>query len=480
MRWHASGTAQPVLFNSVEYFLFLAGCLGVYYTLPHRAQNIWLLIASYAFYAFWDWRFLGLILASTFIDYSAGRIIHRARVRRHPTLRRVALWMSLSGNLLILCFFKYFNFFVESVQAVLGAAGYDPPISMLHIILPVGISFYTFQTMSYTIEVYRGGVKPTRNLLDFALFVAFFPQLIAGPIERATSLLPQIQRRRFVQLHDLEQGVFLLLVGLFRKVVIADTAGLLVDEYFARPAEHLSIPLWCGLVLYSIQIYNDFAGYSDMARGAARLLGFTLIRNFRHPYFALNPSDFWRRWHISLSQWLRDYLYIPLGGSRHGWVRTKLNLMITMLLGGLWHGASWNFVLWGGLHGLYLVVHHHLAPRTDAEPPLPSWRAAAQIALTFTLVTFTWLFFRSPDYGTTIVYLQGLLAFGLGGAGAVVPVLVLGGLMLAVDLPQAAEDDEYALLRWPVAARTAVASAGLFLFLMSGDARNEPFIYFQF
>jgi alginate O-acetyltransferase complex protein AlgI len=470
-----------VLFNSVEYFAFLAACVSLYYALPHRAQNVWLLAASYAFYAAWDWRFLSLILASTVIDYTAGGLIRNARAAGNPRRMRLALSMSLAGNLLILSFFKYFNFFVDSAQTAIRALGIDPPLGTLNIILPVGISFYTFQTMSYTVDVFRGRIEPTRNLLDFALFVSFFPQLIAGPIERASSLLPQLQRPRLVGWRDIEEGVFLLLVGLFRKVVIADSAGLLVDEYFADPAAHLTIPLWCGLVLYSLQIYNDFAGYSNMARGTARLLGITLIRNFRHPYFAVSPSDFWRRWHISLSTWLRDYLYIPLGGNRHGWLRTQRNLMLTMLLGGLWHGASWNFVFWGGLHGLYLVVHHAFV-RKEARGAtwLPAWRTGTQMAFMFTLVTFTWLFFRSPDLGTTIAYLQGLLAFAPGGVGAVVPVVVLGTLMLAVDVPQAMEDDEFALLRWPAGGQAAVATAGLLLILFSGDAQDEPFIYFQF
>ena len=470
-----------MLFNSLEYFVFLAASLLVYYAIPHRGQTIWLLAASYAFYGFWDWRFLSLLLASTVIDFFAARAIERARQAGRPNRMRLALGTSLSANLLFLGFFKYFGFFVESAQAAARTLGVELSVTTLHIILPVGISFYTFQTMSYTFDVYRGRIKPAGDLLEFGLFVAFFPQLVAGPIERATSLLPQIQRPRVVTQSDWDEGLFLLFVGLFRKVVIADTAGALADEYFAAPGEYTSFQLWCGLVLYSFQIYNDFAGYSDMARGSARLLGFKLVRNFQHPYFALTPSDFWRRWHISLSCWLRDYLYIPLGGNRHGWLRTQRNLMLTMLLGGLWHGASWNFVFWGGLHGTYLVIHHALQgkERVDAEQ-LPAWRALAQGVFLFALVTFTWLFFRSPDSATTLAYLQGLSAFDLSGEGAAVPVMALGALMLAIDIPQAVTGDETAMLHWPVPARAALASAGMLLFLISGNAQNEPFIYFQF
>lgn len=470
-----------MLFNSAEYFLFLAACLGVYFALSHRWQNVWLLAASYTFYGAWDWRFLGLILASTLIDFFAGGAIAHAREAGRLPRMRLALVISLTANLGFLAFFKYFGFFVESAQAATRALGLEVPATTLNIILPVGISFYTFQTMSYSIDVYRGRMEPTRNFIDFALFVAFFPQLVAGPIERATSLLPQIQRPRVVTQRDWDEGVFLVLLGLFRKVVIADTAAVLVDEYFADPAAFNSFQLWCGLVLYSLQIYNDFAGYSDMARGSARLLGFSLIRNFRHPYFAINPSDFWRRWHISLSLWLRDYLYIPLGGNRYGWLLTKRNLMLTMLLGGLWHGASWNFVFWGALHGVYLVIHHELQrkERPDAGA-VPAWRLAGQGVLMFTLVTFTWLFFRSPDYATTVTYLQGVLAFDIGGLGAGMPVVMLAAFTLAVDVPQAVADDEFAMLRWPVPVRAAAASAGMLLLLLTGNAQNEPFIYFQF
>ena len=317
-----------------------------------------LLGASYVFYGNWDVRFLGLLLLSTLIDFCAGIWIQRGRERENRQLMRRVLVASLGSQLAILGFFKYFNFFVSSADALMASIGFNHSIHTLAIVLPIGISFYTFQTMSYTIDIYRGAFRPTRNFVDFALSVAFFPHLVAGPIQRARSLLVQIERPRVVTEEDWARGLTLFGIGLIRKVVIADPAGALADGYFADPGVYATVPLACGLVLYGIQIYNDFAGYSEMARGSANLLGFELMRNFRHPYFAVNISDFWQRWHISLSTWLRDYLYIPLGGNRKGRLRTYVNLWLTMLIGGLWHGASWNFVFWGALHGTYLAIYH--------------------------------------------------------------------------------------------------------------------------
>jgi D-alanyl-lipoteichoic acid acyltransferase DltB (MBOAT superfamily) len=273
-------------------------------------------------------------------------------------------------------------------------------------------------------------------------------------------------------------------MGLFRKVAIADPAGMLADGYFANPSSFSTIPLICGLVLYGLQIYNDFAGYSDMARGAAWMLGFDLMRNFRHPYFAKNIADFWKRWHISLSTWLRDYLYIPLGGNRKGATRTTINLFLTMLLGGLWHGASWNFVIWGGLHGTYLAAYHTWRrwrdPREMQWMPTPLVSRVVSSIAVYALVTFAWLFFRAHDTGTTIAYLSGLSALSPGGEGALLPVLVLWGLTLAIDLPQAVTDDELFALRWAFMPRAAAVAAACLVILFSGQMTHEPFIYFQF
>jgi D-alanyl-lipoteichoic acid acyltransferase DltB (MBOAT superfamily) len=337
--------------------------------------------------------------------------------------------------------------------------------------------------MSYTIDIYRGELRASRSLVDFALYVAFFPQLVAGPIERATRLLPQVQRPRLVTAVDWEEGLLLLGLGLFRKVAIADPAGSIADVYFANPAAHTSVQLVAGVLLYALQIYNDFAGYSDMARGTARLMGFSLMRNFHHPYFATSFSDFWKRWHISLSGWLRDYLYIPLGGNRHGRLRTQLNLMITMLLGGLWHGANWTFVVWGALHGLYLVAQHAwsgLAPRVATRPP---WmRTALHVAaavVVFALVNLAWIFFRAPDFATAFAYVGGIAALTPGAEGGLIPLAVLALYTLAIDVPQARADNEYVFLEWPVARRALATTAAAVVFLGSGTT-DAPFIYFQF
>jgi D-alanyl-lipoteichoic acid acyltransferase DltB (MBOAT superfamily) len=471
-----------MLFNTPQYFVFLGLTLVAYYLLPFRKQNALLLVLSYVFYGSWDWRFLSLLLLSTIIDYTAGLLIHTARLRGDSRQQKAALVLSLGSQLAILGFFKYFNFFATSAEAVLSRFGVHGSLPLLQIVLPVGISFYTFQTMSYTIDIYRGDFAPTRNFVDFALSVAFFPHLVAGPIQRARSLLVQIERPRPVSVDYWERGLTLFTIGLIRKVAIADPAGALADAYFASPASFTSVPLACGLMLYGFQIYNDFAGYSEMARGSANLMGFDLMRNFRHPYFATNVSDFWQRWHISLSTWLRDYLYIPLGGNRKGPLRTDVNLMLTMLLGGLWHGASWNFVIWGGLHGSYLVAYHAW---TKGRPAVArgerSWpRRLASMAVVYALVTFTWLFFRSHDIATTGAYLTGLFSFTLGNEGALIPVFVLALLTLAVDVPQALADNEHMLIGWPVVPRAAFVAGGLLLLLFSGNLGNEPFIYFQF
>jgi alginate O-acetyltransferase complex protein AlgI len=496
----SSASQAVVLFNTATFFIFFGVVLLVYRVLPWRQQNYMLLAASYVFYGWWDWRFLTLLAGSTTLDWYLALVIERAREQKGPAAAKRAVALSVVVNLAILGFFKYFNFFVDNAENVLRTLGYDGSTWTLRIILPVGISFYTFQSMSYTIDVFRGEIRATKRLADFALYVAFFPQLVAGPIERATNLLPQIQRPRRPTWTDWEEGLLLFGLGLFRKVAIADPAGLIADGYFANSTAYSSVQLAVGVLLYAVQIYNDFAGYSDMARGSARLMGFTLMRNFRHPYFATSVSDFWKRWHISLSGWLRDYLYIPLGGSRHGRVRTHINLMVTMLLGGLWHGANWTFVVWGGLHGTYLIVQHAwtgvaaqfartclalppFASRSFATLPGARWmRTVQRVAaglFVFTLVNVTWIFFRSPDFATAFRYIEGLLAFRMGGEGSLAPLLLLIVFTLAIDLPQAIAEDEYVFLNWPVYRRAVAAAAGLLL-LLAGGSTNAPFIYFQF
>ena len=385
-----------MLFNSYVFWIFLAIVLALHAVLRGQPRKIMLVVASYVFYGYWDWRFLGLIFISTVTDYFAARWIANSA---SPGRKKLVLWLSIAVNLGILGFFKYADFFVGSLVALLNSLGIPASWEVLGIVLPVGISFYTFQTMSYTIDVYRGELKPARGFIDFMLYVSFFPQLVAGPIERATRLLPQIIRPRQRTEHDFRAGLYLVLLGLFKKIVIADNLAAIANAIFSADAGTLSGPeVIVGVYAFAFQIYGDFAGYSSIARGVAHWLGYDLMVNFRMPYLAVSPSDFWRRWHISLSTWLRDYLYIPLGGNRAGTVATYRNLALTMLLGGLWHGAAWTFVAWGAFHGLILIAYRAFAGKRDAsERPLLA-RLPAMFVM-FHLVCVSWLLFRAESIG---------------------------------------------------------------------------------
>lgn len=394
-----------MLFNSYIFFIFLGIILPIFYILPtKKGKNFFLVIVSYVFYGYWDWKFCSLLAISTVIDYTIGKFLFQTN---SETKRKWLLTISLVSNLGILAFFKYYNFFVDSFQAISYQFGMNVDYLHLNIILPVGISFYTFQTLSYTLDVYRKRIEPTNSFMDFALFVSFFPQLVAGPIERAQKLLPQLTKKLNPTKLQIQQGIVLIITGLFRKVIIGDTAGKYVDNIFGNIGEYTAFELIAALVLFSIQIYADFSGYSHIARGTAKLLGVELMKNFEQPYLSRNITEFWRRWHISLSSWLKDYLYISLGGNRKGAKRTYANLMITMLLGGLWHGASWNFVIWGGLHGLYLAVHKFITRNQKIESENISkfnLVSISNIVLTYILVLFTWLFFRSTSWDSTLIF----------------------------------------------------------------------------
>lgn len=476
-----------MLFNSPEFFLFLTVVLLLYYQLRHKHQNWLLLIASYFFYGLWDYRFLSLILASTAIDYWTSHAIHRcdAKNPRDENRRRLLLGLSLTVNLGILGFFKYFNFFVDSAARVLTQVGVEPHLPVLYVLLPVGISFYTFQTMGYTIDVYRRKIEPISSLRDFALYVCYFPQLVAGPIERPDKLIPALQSPRIITNEAITSGAMLILIGLFRKVVIADAIGGQVDAVFAAPWEYSSPELMKGIYLFALQIYCDFAGYTDIARGVSRLLGIELMENFRQPYFSANISEFWRRWHISLSSWLRDYLYIPLGGNRGGTLMTYRNLMLTMLLGGLWHGAAWTFVIWGGLHGLYLAGHRLIMGNVRISlDDAPRWFNPRRLfggLLTFHLVLITWVFFRAPGFGAAIDYIRMTLEFrNMEMLPAVLPaILIPWALVALIDVPQFLTRNQTVLLRWPLVARNVAVASMLFLILL-GFGTRAPFIYFQF
>ena len=380
---------------------------------PSTLRKAWLLAASYLFYAAWDWRFLSLIIASTLIDYTAGVLMSRPlSVGR----RKACLMLSLVGNLGILGFFKYYNFFIDSAVGFTQLIGLPLHANSLNLILPVGISFYTFQTLSYSIDVYRGRLPPTKNLLDLALFVGFFPQLVAGPIVRAADFLPQLRTPRVFSAVQLRACLMLFLIGFIKKACISDNLAPIVDAYFAAPGNYSATSAWIAVVFYAVQIYCDFSGYSDMAIACANLLGYRLCVNFNFPYLAANITEFWHRWHISLSSWLRDYLYIPLGGNRGSKIFTYRNLMLTMLLGGLWHGASWNFVIWGGLHGLALIAHKEWCRLKALRPGWWSLPPIASPMLTFYWVCVAWIFFRAADFHSAAVVLKAFVLFQADGA----------------------------------------------------------------
>src|SRR5438046_459489 len=397
-------------FNSINFFVFLVIVLCLYYVLTHRWQNRMLLVAGYVFYGWWDARFLLLLALTTAVDYTVAQRIEDAGNRNSA---RRWLWVSIITNLSILGFFKYFNFFADSTAAMLEWLGFRASLPTIRILLPVGISFYTFKEMAYTIDVYRGQLKACRNFVDFAMFVSYFPELVAGPIMRAPVQMPQIVGKRVVGWKNWEEGVPLIILGLFKKVAVADTLAPIVDWSFQRPSVMKGADLLMALYLFSIQIYCDFSGYTDIARGVSKLFGIDLMLNFNLPYFAKNARDFWRRWHISLSTWLSDYLYKTLGGNRGTLAFICRNLMITMLLGGLWHGAAWNYVLWGFYHGMLLSVHRvwtYLRERSvvGGMAPAPLGAAAVQrrphllagpakIAVFFLFTLYGWLLFRATS-----------------------------------------------------------------------------------
>jgi len=473
-----------MLFNSIEFWVFFFAVYSLYLLLNHRWQNRMLLLASYFFYGCWDWRFLSLIFISTIVDFFCGLRIHSASTVRR---KKVFLIISMCTNLGLLGFFKYFDFFAGSFHGLLAGMGIHTSFTTLNIILPVGISFYTFQTMSYTIDIYRGKLTPTQNLPDFALFVAFFPQLVAGPIERAFNLLPMVQNKRTPSKEQILDGLHLIAWGLFKKVFIADNLGLIVDNAFSN---YSSLPGWellIGLYAFAFQIYCDFSGYSDIARGLAKLMGFELMLNFNLPYFSQNPAEFWRRWHISLSTWLRDYLYIPLGGNRCSKLRTYFNLAVTMLLGGLWHGASWTFILWGTYHGLLLIVHRISRPYLELiwKPKTDLARRAVKVAkilLFFHMTCLGWLIFRAQSLGQIweiLVRIMTGLSFSTTRLVSFRSLLFFTGILIAIQLFQYWKNDTYAFSRAPYALRVVSCGVMFYLFAFYG-APSQAFIYFQF
>jgi D-alanyl-lipoteichoic acid acyltransferase DltB (MBOAT superfamily) len=473
-----------MLFNSFVFWGFFAGVLLLYRLLPHRAQNILLLLASYLFYGYWDYRFLSLILISTIVDFIAAQRIAGAQT---PAGRRSWLTLSLSVNLGMLGFFKYWGFFVTEANQALLAIGFNSALPVLEVVLPVGISFYTFQTMSYTIDVYRGVTKPTRRPIDFALYVAFFPQLVAGPIERSSHLLPQVLRPRVIDRRALEEGAYLVLSGLFRKVVIADNMAPIVNRVFSRPLDELTAgEVLVGVYAFAFQIYGDFSGYSSIAKGVARWMGFDLMWNFRNPYFAASPSEFWRRWHISLSSWLRDYLYIPLGGNRRGRLQTFRNLFLTMGLGGLWHGAGWTFIAWGLYHGA-LLVGYRLAGIDDGggRRHLLESRLGRLFAIVvfFHLICVSWLLFRAESMAQVLAF-AGALPGGVWwtsfSAYGLAMITFFVTPMMLLEYWTERRDDLYALINGPLWVMALGYAYMVLMLLFFPAPAQQEFIYFQF
>jgi D-alanyl-lipoteichoic acid acyltransferase DltB (MBOAT superfamily) len=471
-----------MLFTTWQYAIFLPIVLVVYYALSHKWQNLFLLLASYYFYACWDPRFLLLLIFSTGTDYLCG-----LGIDSKPEYKKTFLFVTLAINLFILGFFKYFNFFISSAGVVLTHFHVQANMPFLKVILPVGVSFYTFQSISYVVDVYRGKTKAERNLLLYAVFVAYFPQLVAGPIERAHHMLPQYRVPRTVDEEKIRTGLMLILIGLFKKLAIADSVAFLVKPVFEHadtaPASQLLMGIW----LFAIQIYCDFSGYTDIARGTSRLLGIELMENFNQPYFASNITEFWHRWHISLSTWLRDYLYIPLGGNRHGKFATYRNLFITMVLGGLWHGANWTYVIWGALHGVFLAIHKAFLELTtpDGKARPKVWNLATILSLVLTLncVMIAWVFFRAPNFTIARLYLHGIFSLRGGLHHFRIPIETVAAyvaLMLAIDLPQYWSRNHTVMLNWSWPVRGTVVAGMLLLIILLAPNNDTPFIYFQF
>jgi alginate O-acetyltransferase complex protein AlgI len=478
-----------MLFNSLVFCVFFLATYTLYLSLSalpptrqRRLQNLLLLAASYVFYGWWDWRFCGLIALSTLIDFFVGRALCRTDPSTDDGVvrRKILVTVSVAANLTILGFFKYFNFFADSLADLLSALGMQPDALTLSIILPVGISFYTFQTLSYTIDVYRGRLEATTSFVDFALFVSFFPQLVAGPIERASHLLPQIAKPRKIGPDDVWTGLHLIVLGYFEKVVIADNIGRIADEVFNNYERYQGLDILVGALAFALQIFGDFSGYSNIARGVARLMGFDLMVNFRLPYFATSPADFWRRWHISLSTWLRDYLYIPLGGNRWSRATTYRNLLATMLLGGLWHGAAWNFVMWGAYHGLGLVVHRAFLERRGPHPERPGtrWLRIAPM-LIFTLVG--WIFFRARSAEQLITMLSSIgIQPSATTLSMLTDILFYAWPLLLLQIAQRRSGNLLVLTRLPAWAAALVLAFAIASIGVLGSREPMEFIYFQF
>lgn len=482
-----------MLFNSIDFAIFLPIVFILYWFVTDKnlkLQNFLIIIASYIFYGWWDWRFLSLILFSTIVDYLVGLGLEK---QENHIKRKTLLWTSIIVNLGFLGFFKYYNFFLDNFTTAFSLFGAEIKADTLNIILPVGISFYTFQTLSYTIDVYKRKLEPTKDFIAFSVFVSFFPQLVAGPIERATHLLPQFFKKRTFDYSKAVDGMRQILWGLFKKIVIADNCAEFANQIFNNSADMNGSTLVLGALFFTFQIYGDFSGYSDIAIGTSRLFGFDIMRNFNFPYFSRDIAEFWRRWHISLSTWFRDYLYIPLGGSRGGtWMKVR-NTFIIFIVSGFWHGANWTFIVWGALNAIYflplLLTNNN---RNNLETValgklLPNFRELLSILFTFGLTVFAWIFFRAENIVHAINYISEILSPSLfsipkfpGMYNAIITIILVGVFVLIEWLGR---DGHYAIsnigLKWKRPIRYAMYYSIMIAIFWFGG-KEQQFIYFQF
>jgi alginate O-acetyltransferase complex protein AlgI len=481
-----------MLFNSIDFAIFLPIVFILYWFVTNKnlkLQNFLIVAASYLFYGWWDWRFLSLILFSTIVDYSVGR---QLRNEENHLKRKILLWTSILVNLGFLGFFKYYNFFLDNFITTFSFLGQDIQANSLNIILPVGISFYTFQTLSYTIDVYKRKLEPTKDFIAFTAFVSFFPQLVAGPIERATHLLPQFYTKRTFVYSKAVNGMRQILWGLFKKIVIADNCAEFANQIFNNSADLNGSVLVLGAIFFTFQIYGDFSGYSDIAIGTSRLFGFDLMQNFNFPYFSRDIAEFWRRWHISLSTWFRDYLYIPLGGSRGGtWMKVR-NTFIIFIVSGFWHGANWTFIVWGALNAIYflpllLTNNNRNNLETVAQGKFfPSIKELSFMLLTFGLTVFAWIFFRAENIGHAVQYISDIFKnpasfFALGIYWKYKTIILLISIFILIEW--IGREGQYAIanmgIKWKRPIRYAMYYAIIIAILWFGG-KEQQFIYFQF
>lgn len=481
-----------MLFNSFDFAVFFPVFFLLYWFVFNRsikAQNTWIVIASYIFYGWWDWRFLSLILLSTFVDFTVGKALGTQVAKRR---RKILLWTSIVLNIGLLGFFKYFNFFIDNFISAFSLFGAEFSGYSLQVILPVGISFYTFQTLSYTLDVYHKRLEPTTDFIQFSAYVSFFPQLVAGPIERATQLLPQFSKKRTFDYNRAVDGTRQILWGLVKKVVVADNCAEFANLIFNSSDDLNAITLFLGALFFTFQIYGDFSGYSDIAIGSARILGFDLMRNFAYPYFSRDIAEFWRRWHISLSTWFRDYLYIPLGGSRGSLTKRIRNTFIIFIVSGFWHGANWTFIIWGFLNALYflpLLISKRNRNHIDIvakDVKVPTLRELFAIASTFLLTVFAWIFFRANDVNHALSYIYGMMNLSWYETPMIdnYKALKIGFIVVVfIIIEWFGRRDQFAIERfintWPAFTRYCFYLLMVFAIVWL-EGKTQDFVYFQF